>query len=29
VMEYMRHDDLKRRGVVDELSRLGQELGED
>ncbi|WP_307832653.1 excisionase family DNA-binding protein [Planomonospora sp. ID91781] len=29
VMEYMRHDDLKRRAVVDELSRLGQELGED
>jgi excisionase family DNA binding protein len=29
VMEYRRHDDLRRREAVDELSQLGQELGED
>lgn len=29
LMEYMRNDDLRRKAVVDELSQLGQELGED
>jgi excisionase family DNA binding protein len=29
VMEYRRHDDVRRREAVDELSQLGQELGED
>ncbi|MCG5220652.1 excisionase family DNA-binding protein [Streptosporangium sp. KLBMP 9127] len=29
VMDYRRQDDLRRRGVVDELSQLGQDLGDD
>ena len=29
LMEYMRQDDLRRKAVVDELTRLGQELGSD
>lgn len=29
LMEYMRHDDLKRKSAIDELTRLDQELGSD